>query len=184
LTCNPFATQMRTGVAPRARLCPYHESCNSERGVEKDYTLMSQNATAFPGVRKKIVSLTLTNKLVPTAFLFLIRGLRAPARGAPKCTLSICPGRELGLPERQKKLEGLSGCRVVFMRKILESDDPMNTVRAEDAELPLVIAAKIDQTATTPAGTGQRHLVDRSNALPVFILKQHDRLTRHRGRQA
>ena len=60
----------------------------------------------------------------------------------------------------------------------------MNTIRAEDAEFALVIAAKIDQTTATPAGAGQCHLVDRSNALAVFILKQHDGLTRHRCRQA
>jgi hypothetical protein len=70
------------------------------------------------------------------------------------------------------------------MRRILESDNPVNTVRTEDAELSLVITAKVNQTATTPAGAGQRHLVDRSDALPVFILKQHDRLTRHRCRKA
>ena len=70
------------------------------------------------------------------------------------------------------------------MRRISESDNPVNTIRAEDAELPLIIAAKINQTTMTPAGTGQSHLVDRSNALPVFIFKQHDGLTRHRCRQA
>jgi hypothetical protein len=73
---------------------------------------------------------------------------------------------------------------VVFMNIRLESDNPMNAIRAEDAELPLVVAAKIDKTTMAPAGAGQRHLVDRSDTLPVFIFKQHDRLTRHRCRQA
>jgi hypothetical protein len=70
------------------------------------------------------------------------------------------------------------------MKRNLERDNPVNAIRAEDAELPLVIAAKIDETTTTPARAGQRYLVDRSDALPVFIFKQHDRLTRHRCRQA
>ena len=65
----------------------------------------------------------------------------------------------------------------------LESDNPMNAIRAEDAELPLVIAAKIDKTTAAPASAGQRYLVDRSDALPVFIFKQHDRLARHWCRQ-
>jgi hypothetical protein len=66
----------------------------------------------------------------------------------------------------------------------LESDNPVDTICAEDTEFSLIVAAKIDQTATTPAGARQRHLVDRSNTLPVFIFKQHDRLTRHGCRQA
>jgi hypothetical protein len=73
---------------------------------------------------------------------------------------------------------------VVFMKKLLESYNPVNAICPEDAELALVIAAEIDQTATTPAGAGQRHLVYRTDALPVFILEQNDRLTRHRCRQA
>ena len=70
------------------------------------------------------------------------------------------------------------------MKEVLESDNPVNAIRPEDAELALVIAAKIDQTTTTPASAGQRHLVDRTDALPVLLFEQHDRLTRHRGRQA
>jgi hypothetical protein len=66
------------------------------------------------------------------------------------------------------------------MKKVLESDNPVNAIRPEDAELALVIAAKIDQTTTTPASAGQRHLVDRTDALPVLVFEQHDRLTRHR----
>jgi hypothetical protein len=66
----------------------------------------------------------------------------------------------------------------------LESYNPVNAIGPEDAELALVIAAKVNQAATTLAGAGQRHLVDRSDALPVFILKQNDRLTCHRCRQA
>ncbi len=69
---------------------------------------------------------------------------------------------------------------VVFMKKPLESDNPVNAIRPEDAELALVIAAKIDQTTTTLASAGQRHLVDRTDALPVLVFEQHDRLTRHR----
>jgi hypothetical protein len=70
------------------------------------------------------------------------------------------------------------------MKRNLQSDNPVNAIRAEDAELPLVIAAKIDKTTTTLARAGQRYLVDRSDALPVFIFEQHDRLARHRCRQA
>ena len=55
----------------------------------------------------------------------------------------------------------------------------MNAIRAEDAELALVIAAKVDETTTTFARTGQRYLVNRANALAVFILKQHHGLARH-----
>jgi hypothetical protein len=70
------------------------------------------------------------------------------------------------------------------MKKILESDNPVNAIRPEYAELALVIAAEVDETTTPPAGAGQRHLVDRTDALPVFIFEQHDRLTRHRCGQA
>jgi hypothetical protein len=73
---------------------------------------------------------------------------------------------------------------MVFMKNLLESHNPVNAVCPEDAELALVIAAKVDQTTTTPASAGQRHLVDRTDALPILILKQNDRLTRHRCRQA
>jgi hypothetical protein len=59
----------------------------------------------------------------------------------------------------------------------------VNAIRAEDAELALVIAAKVNEAATTFARTGQRYLVNRSNALAVFILKQHNRLARHRRGQ-
>lgn len=70
------------------------------------------------------------------------------------------------------------------MKKNSESDNPVNTIRTEDTELPLVVAAKVDQTTTASAGAGQCNLVDRSHALPVFIFKQHNGLTRHRCRQA
>jgi hypothetical protein len=86
----------------------------------------------------------------------------------------------LGLRVRRLR----SASEVVFMKKLLESDNPVNAIRPEDAELALVIAAEVDETTTAPAGAGQRHLVDRTDALPVFIFKQHDRLTRHRCRQA
>ena len=66
----------------------------------------------------------------------------------------------------------------------LESYNPMNAIRPEDAELALVIAAKIDQATTAAARAGQRHLVDRTDALAVLVFEQHDRLTRHRCRQA
>jgi hypothetical protein len=66
------------------------------------------------------------------------------------------------------------------MKKILESDNPVNAIRPEDAELALVIAAKVDQATTAPACTGQRHLVDRTDALAILVFEQHDRLTRHR----
>jgi hypothetical protein len=86
----------------------------------------------------------------------------------------------LGLRVRRLR----SASEVVFMKKILESDNPVNAIRPEYAELALVIAAEVDETTTPPAGAGQRHLVDRTDALPVFIFEQHDRLTRHRCGQA
>jgi hypothetical protein len=73
-----------------------------------------------------------------------------------------------------------SASEVVFMKKVLESDNPVNAICPEDAELALVIATKVDETTTTPASAGQRHLVDRTDALPVLVFEQHDRLTRHR----
>ena len=60
----------------------------------------------------------------------------------------------------------------------------MNAICAEYAELALVIAAKVDEAATTLAGTSECHLVDRSNALAVFIFEQYNGLARHRRRQA
>lgn len=60
----------------------------------------------------------------------------------------------------------------------------MNAIRPKDAELALVITAKVDEPATTLAGTGECDLVDRSNALAVFIFKQYNGLARHRRRQA
>lgn len=60
----------------------------------------------------------------------------------------------------------------------------MNAIRPKDAELALVIAAKVDEAATTLAGTSECHLVDRSNALAVFILEQYNGLASHGRRQA
>ena len=68
--------------------------------------------------------------------------------------------------------------------KLLEGYYPVNAIRPEDAELAFIVATKIDQTSATLAGAGQGHLVDRSGALPIFIFKQHEGLTRHRCRQA
>jgi hypothetical protein len=73
-----------------------------------------------------------------------------------------------------------SASEVVFMKKLLKSNNPVNAIRPEDAELALVIAAKVDQATTTPACAGQRHLVDRPDALAILVFEQHDRLTRHR----
>ena len=60
----------------------------------------------------------------------------------------------------------------------------MNAIRPEDAELALVVATKEDQATMAPTSAGQRHLVDRTDALPVLLFEQHDRLARHRCRQA
>jgi hypothetical protein len=71
----------------------------------RDYTLVSQNATAFPGSREKIVSLPLADKLAPqrrAALLFLIRGLRALTGGDTEVYPFDLSGDELFLPERQK----------------------------------------------------------------------------------
>ena len=65
----------------------------------------------------------------------------------------------------------------------LKGDYPVNAIRPKNAELALVIAAKVDEPATTLAGTGQRYLVDRSNALAVLRLEQYNGLARHRRRQ-
>jgi hypothetical protein len=82
----------------------------------------------------------------------------------------------LGLQVRRLR----SASEVVFMKKFLKSNNPVNAIRPEDAELALVIAAKVDQATTTPACAGQRHLVDRTDALAILVFEQHDRLTRHR----
>jgi hypothetical protein len=78
----------------------------------------------------------------------------------------------------------LAGSEVVFMKGNLEGYNPVNAVRPKDAEFAFVVAAKVDQTTTTPTSAGQRDLVDRTYALPVLVFEQHDRLTRHRCRQA
>ena len=70
------------------------------------------------------------------------------------------------------------------MKIVLESYNPVNAIRTEDAELALVIAAKVDEATTAPASAGQRDLVDRADALPVLVFEQHDRLASHRCRQA
>jgi hypothetical protein len=66
----------------------------------------------------------------------------------------------------------------------LERYHPVNAICAENAELAFVVTAKVNQAAATLPGAGERYLMDRSDALPVLILKQHHRLTRHRCRQA
>jgi hypothetical protein len=75
---------------------------------------------------------------------------RSPDIGdAPKCNLSICLEGTWVC-----EFPGSDGLQWVFMKKNLESDHPMNAVRPEDAELALVIAAKIDETTAPPAGAG------------------------------
>jgi hypothetical protein len=72
---------MRAGVAQGHDFAHTTEVAILSGEWNRDYTLMSQNATAFPESREKILSLTLTDKLVPqgvAALLFLIRALRAP----------------------------------------------------------------------------------------------------------
>ena len=148
---------------------------------------MSQNATAFPGSREKIVSLHFAGKLAPqrrAALLFLIRGLRSARSGEHRSVLFRFVWG-LGVLAGIARTRGFrAASEGSLMRRNLESDNPVNAIRAEDAELALVIAAKVDETTATPASAGQRHLVDRSDALPVFVFKQHDRLARHRCRQA
>jgi hypothetical protein len=59
----------------------------------------------------------------------------------------------------------------------------VNAISPENAELALVITAEVDETAVSLTGAGERHLVNRSNAVPVFILEQHNGLARQRGGQ-
>jgi len=66
----------------------------------------------------------------------------------------------------------------------LDRYHPVNARCAEDAELALVITTEVNMPAAAFASTGQRHLVNRSHALLVFILKHHNRLTRYRRGQA
>jgi hypothetical protein len=66
----------------------------------------------------------------------------------------------------------------------LQGYNPVNAICPEDAELALVIAAKVDQTPTATARAGQRDLMDRTYALAILVFEEHERLTRHRGRQA
>ncbi len=56
----------------------------------------------------------------------------------------------------------------------------MDAIGPEDAEFAFVVTTKIDETASTLAGASQRYLVNRSDALPVLVLKQHNGLARHR----
>ena len=65
----------------------------------------------------------------------------------------------------------------------LERYNPVNAISPEDAELALVITAEVNEAAMSLTGAGERHLVNRSNALPVFILEQHNGLALHRGGQ-
>jgi hypothetical protein len=58
----------------------------------------------------------------------------------------------------------------------------MDAVCPENAELALVITAEIYEAAPTFAGTGQCNLMDRADALAIFILKQYNRLAGHRRR--
>jgi hypothetical protein len=67
---------------------------------------------------------------------------------------------------------------------VLKRYNPMNAIGAKDAEPAFIVAAEINQAAMALAGTGERHLVNRSNALPIFILEQDNRLAGHRGGQA
>ena len=62
---------------------------------------------------------------------------------------------------------------------MLEGYNPMNAVSPEDAELAFAITAKVNEATATSTGAGERHLVDRSGALPVFILKQNNGLAGH-----
>jgi hypothetical protein len=177
---------MRVGVAQGLDFAHTTEVAILSGEWNRDYTLMSQNATAFPGSREKIVPLPLASKLAPqhrAVLLFLIRRLRAPTGEHRSVPLRFVWG--FIVLARRTRTRGLrAASEVVFVKRNLERDNPVNAIRAEDAELPLVIAAKIDKTTAALASAGQRHLVDRSDALPVFIFKQHDRLARHRCRQA
>ena len=177
---------MRAGAAQGLDFAHTTEVAILSGEWNRDYTLVSQNATAFRGSREKIVPLTLGHKRAPerrAALLFLIRGLRAPIEEHRSVPFRFVWGL-IVLARRAKTSRFRAASGAVFMKRNLESDNPVNAIRAEDAELPLVIAAKIDKTTAALASAGQRHLVDRSDALPVFIFKQHDRLARHRCRQA
>jgi hypothetical protein len=66
----------------------------------------------------------------------------------------------------------------------LEGYYAVNAICAEDAEFALVITAKVDEAATALSCTGQRNLVDRPDALAVFILEQHNGLASHGCGQA
>jgi hypothetical protein len=75
-------------------------------------------------------------------------------------------------------------CPVEAAKHVLERYNPVNAIGAKDAEPAFIVAAEINQAAMALAGTGERHLVNRTNALPIFILEQDNRLAGHRGGQA
>jgi hypothetical protein len=110
--------------------------------------------------------------------LFLIRGLRRKEGGTKVQSFDVLWVLAFVIRCDLARLQAED------YEDVLQSDNPVNAVRPEDAELALVIATKVNQTTTTPASAGQRHLVDRTDALPVLVFEQHDRLTRHRCRQA
>jgi hypothetical protein len=74
--------------------------------------------------------------------------------------------------------------RAKYRSGFLECDHPVNTIGAEDTELTFVVTTKVNKTTMTFAGTGQGHLVNGSDTLPVFVLQQDHRLAGHWSGQA
>lgn len=62
----------------------------------------------------------------------------------------------------------------------LNRQDAVDAISPKDAELALVVTAKVDKSAVALAGTGKGDLVHGSHTSPVFVLDHDNRLGSHR----
>jgi hypothetical protein len=83
-----------------------------------------------------------------TVILFCAKALRASVLDARKFTLSI-----FFYLEEQRVMASAQFERV-SVRDFLEGHDAVNAICAENAELALVITAKVDKAATSLSGAG------------------------------
>jgi hypothetical protein len=71
------------------------------------------------------------------------------------------------------KAAGLWKSRLSDEIRTLEGSYLVDTVGAENTELPLSVAAKVNASATTLRSTGEKDLIGRPAAWPVFVLDQY-----------
>jgi hypothetical protein len=86
--------------------------------------------------------------------LFPIKGLRAPCAGRTKVYSFDFAGRSLGVAGMQNCLVAKAIFRIRCGKCRLERYHPVNAICPEYAELALVIAAKVNQSAATLPGAG------------------------------